>query len=106
MTKKQLADNLSTVSYDIWRNKTKYDITLYNGGVWEEYKEKYGEEKALEQYLTLASGVACSKLVKGRVSFRATYIVSKGLELPHGKPDAVIETSSHWPYDFAYLYKL
>jgi len=82
--------------------KREFHISIYYPYIWEKYGEKIGKQHLVES----ASGAACTKLIKGRVGFKGTYLISKGKELPILKTNAVAEYSNHWPYDFCYFYKL
>ena len=65
------------------------------------------EEQNIDLNITYAASAACTKIIKGKLKFGCEYLVSRGEELGFGlKPDVVCEYSSHWPWDFCYLYKL
>ena len=80
----------------------EYSIDVCNTEGW----VKFGEEDGRKYFIESASGAAGTKLIKGKVMLKGLYLVSRGKELPFPKPDAVAEYSSHWPYDYCYLYKL
>lgn len=100
MKKIELARIAEFLSYAT--RKEKYDVVVYNPETWKEYGKEEGVRHAVES----ASNAAETKLVEGKISLDATYLVSRGKKLSSYKPDAVAEYSSHWPYDYCYFYKL
>lgn len=100
MTKERLARLAVELS---WRSrKERFDIEFFPMGIFE--KIELCDE--LELFLTISSGCAATKLIKGRVCTKGSYLVSRGKELNCCKPDAVAEYSRHWPYDYCYFYKI
>ena len=64
-------------------------------------------EEDIDVNISFASNAAGTKIIKGTLEFGCEYLVSRGEELGFGlKPDVVCEYSSHWPWDYCYLYKL
>ena len=99
MNKIELAQILEYVSTC---KKREYYINIaYPSGL-----EKFGDEKGKAYFVESASGAAGTKLIKGRISLKRTYLVSRGKELPYQKPNAVAEYGEHWPHDFCYFYLL
>lgn len=65
------------------------------------------DEENIDVNIAVASGAAGVKIIKGKLENGCEYLVSRGEELGFGlKPDVVLEYSSHWPWDYCYLYKL
>lgn len=64
-------------------------------------------EEDIDVNITFASNAADTKIIKGTLEFGCEYLVSRGEDLGFGlKPDVVCEYSSHWPWEYCYLYKL
>lgn len=64
-------------------------------------------EENIDVNITFAASAACTKIIKGKLEYGREYLVSRGEELGFNlKPDVVCEYSSHWPWDYCYLYKL
>lgn len=99
MNKIELAQILEYVSTC---KKREYYINIAYPSSW----EKFGDEKGKAYFVESASGAAGTKLIKGRISLKRTYLVSRGKELPYQKPNAVAEYGEHWPHDFCYFYKI
>jgi len=69
--------------------------------------DKLTREEDIDVNIGFASNTADTKIIKGTLEFGCEYLVSRGEELGFGlKPDVVCEYSSHWPWDYCYLYKL
>ena len=100
MTKTQLAQLLECITG--CAKKREYSICYCNPKGW----EKYGIIDGKRYFVQSASGAAGTTLIKGRITLKGEYLVSKGKELPFSEPNAVAEYSSHWPYDYCYFYKL
>jgi len=65
------------------------------------------KEENVDVNIGFASNASCTKIIKGTLEFGCEYLVSRGEELGFGlKPDIVCEYSSHWLWDYCYLYKL
>lgn len=99
MTKIQLAQIMEYISQC---KKREYYINIAYPSGW----EKFGDKDGKKYFVESASGAAGTKLIKGRVSLKSKYLVSKGKELPYIKPNAVAEYGEHWPYDYCYFYRL
>jgi hypothetical protein len=64
-------------------------------------------EENIDANITFAANAAATKIIKGKLEYGREYLVSRGEELGFGlNPDVVCEYSSHWPWDYCYLYKL
>ena len=64
-------------------------------------------EENIDANITFATNAADTKIIKGKLEYGCEYLVSRGEELVFDlKPDVVCEYSSHWPWDYCYLYKL
>lgn len=100
MTKKELAQLLVCITR--CAKKKEYSIHVCYPQGW----EKFGETDGKRYFVESASNAAGTKLIKGRITLKGEYLVSRGKELPFCKPNAVAEYSSHWPYDFCYFYRL
>lgn len=97
MTKKELARIIEQIS---WRaRKEHFDVDFYDTDL----LSKDSSEEWLVGFFSRSAG---AKLIKGRITLKGEYLVSRGKELPFCKPNAVAEYSSHWPYDFCYFYRL
>ena len=64
-------------------------------------------EENIDENIAFAAKAADTKIIKGKLEYGCEYLVSRGEELVFDlKPDVVCEYSSHWPWDYCYLYKL
>lgn len=100
MKKIELARIIEQISWQA--RKDHFNIVVVYPRIW----EKYGKGEGTKHFVESASNAAGTKLIKGKITFNGTYIVSRGKELPFYKPNAVAEYSSHWPYDYCYFYRL
>lgn len=83
--------------------KEKYDLTYVD--VLRHDLLSYDED--VDLWANHSSGAANTKIIKGKLVFGQMYLVSRGKEIGyHLKPSVVLEYSSHWPYEFCYLYKI
>lgn len=103
MKKNELARLIEQISDRA--GKEKFHIIALNAKNWED--PNYKKEECIQMFVESASNVADTKLIKGRISLKSMYLVSRGSELPcYSKPDAIAEYSRHWPYDFCYFYRV
>lgn len=103
MKKNELARLIEQISDRA--GKEKFHIIALNAKNWEELNYKKAE--CIQMFVEIAANAAGTKLIKGRISLKSMYLISRGCELPcSSKPDAIAEYSTHWPYDFCYFYRV
>ena len=99
ITKKTLAQMLPFYAEDRKRHHFVYMEAIEN--------PRLTAEENIDANITFAANAAGTKIIKGELEYGCEYLVSRGEELGFNlKPDVVCEYSSHWPWDYCYLYKL
>ena len=99
ITKTTLAQMLPFFAADGKKHHFVYMETIEN--------PRLTKEENIDVNVTFASNAACTKIIKGTLEFGCEYLVSRGEELGFGlKPDVICKYSSHWPWEYCYLYKL
>ena len=97
MNKIDLARIIEQIS---WRARKEYfDVDFYD-------TDLLSKDSSEEWLVGFFSRSAASKLIKGKITHKGQYLVSRGLELPFMKPTAVIKYSHRWPYDYCYVYRV
>lgn len=99
ITKKTLAQMLSFFAEDGKKHHFFYMEAIENPHL--------TAEENIDVNIIFAAGAAGTKIISGKLKYGCEYLVSRGEELGFGlMPDVVCEYSSHWPWDYCYLYKL
>ena len=98
MNKIALARCLAFVSEQAAK-KEKFDVDVFN-------TDYLSKDSSVQWLVELFANCALAKIVKGKITHKGAYLISRGKKLPYLEPTAIIEYEGHYPYDFCYVYRL